>query len=95
MSASLFSPAVNNQRQISPILFVNQVGHWEQQCFVVFCCCNVLGFWGVFEVSVKNFRVLGVLVSYKITRGIKLIVGRVTEGVWFFLHVECIFIGPW
>ena len=28
-----------------------------------------------------DFWVLGVLVSFKITRGIKLVVGRVTEGV--------------
>ena len=35
----------------------------------------------IFGVSVVFWRVLGVLVSYEITRGIKLDVGRVTERV--------------
>ena len=51
---------------------------------------TVLGFWPFWAVFGRfwhfwgfggDLGVLGVLVSFKITRGIKLVVGRVTEGV--------------
>ena len=44
-----------------------------------------LGVFGIFEVLVEIWGILRVLVSCKITRGIKLVVGRVTErvlGAW-------------
>ena len=40
-----------------------------------------LGVFGIFEVLVEIWGILRVLVSCKITRGIKLVVGRVTERV--------------
>ena len=40
---------------------------------------DFLRFLAIFEVSVEIWGVLGVLVSYKIIRGIKLVVGRVTR----------------
>ena len=39
-------------------------------------------FLGILGVSVEIWGILGVLVSYKIPRGIRMVVGRVTERVW-------------
>ena len=41
----------------------------------------ILAIFGVFGGFVGDWGVLGVLVTYMITRGIKLVVGRFTEGV--------------
>ena len=44
-----------------------------------------MGVFGIFEVLVEIWGILRVLVSCKITRGMKLVVGRVTErvlGAW-------------
>ena len=42
---------------------------------------GILGVLGHFEGSVEIWGILGALVSYKITRGVRLIVARVTERV--------------
>ena len=41
----------------------------------------ILAIFGVFGGFIGDWGVLGVLVTYMITRGIKLVVGRFTEGV--------------
>ena len=38
----------------------------------------------IFGLFLHFWVVLGEPVSYKITRGVKLVVGRVIEGVWWF-----------
>ena len=41
-----------------------------------------MGYFCIFGTFLHFWLVLGEPVSYKITRGIKLVVRRVTEGVW-------------
>ena len=68
-----------------------------------FCTFCVLQFWAflgdlaVFAHSlgfIGNLGVLRAIVSYKVTRGITLIVGRVTKGFWGIGGVTGLFGGP-
>ena len=52
----------------------------------------ILGYFFIFGTFLHFWVVLGEPVSYKITRGVKLVVGRVIEGVWwFFLWMVWVF----
>ena len=71
-------------------MIVNITGD-ENGSILIFLVFGFLRFWpfigrfwpffGFFGSFVGDWGVLGVLVTYMITRGIKLVVGRFTEGV--------------
>ena len=69
--------------------------HWgDHRSFVIYALFNFFHFWAVFAILgyfcifgtfLHFWVVLGEPVSYKIIRGVKLVVGRVIEGVWWGL----------
>ena len=56
--------------------------------FIFWAVFAILGYFCIFGTFLHFWVVLGEPVSYKITRGVKLVVGRVIEGVWWFFFLD-------